>query len=654
MASHVTRHSSVDGRLAADDMSSSANRNVHVDEVCVVCQMYSTTSHATGRCNRLIELALHPETLAFFGIPGLAPLRRCSFVDDVSSIRSRSPSMITDRLASLKMFLILVEEVPETPPRGRHFRLPADISFTTQKDYSTQHPFEIEEEEPLFMSIKLADTKDPDLVYFHQACSILQYTIFNATIPQHMWDIEPTKESRHMAIYSTIAMILSTRSTGKDVCAVTCEINLDHDPPQFDLLVAKNKDISTTDEENARRLIDIVREYAAGDDSTGFFHAVFGLIKEIQLAKWEKLARTVLAKTQTLQSVVCDVVSTLIAKRTNHDESEDLNGDTFLRQQARERNVDPLISVLVNMQMTNELAERIQDPDEPDVAQKLIDFSAVCNVLATSRLFRNIGPHLQPRDLEDMRELFDNYSFIGSFWSGIDLLREHCVTEQYRESLQHLNYRGVNIPTGKDLRTIAQKYSLHLSQKVDGGNEDLDDFYELVRLRSKSQRRRLQRNDLSTGWRKDWIRKYPKLEGLCMDDPSEMMHAEVKLGLHLLAKGHTFPRAIGISKSPCYLCKSWFEAASSLCGEATFHIPTSHEKVYSGWQKSRIEELDRHVSAKVWETFDNVMWKVKRVQTKDATLPTYRMAVDGVEKICQFEKLDTFYAEWSRFPFFQY
>jgi hypothetical protein len=139
-----------------------------------------------------------------------------------------------------------------------------------------------------------------------------------------------------------------------------------------------------------------------------------------------------------------------------------------------------------------------------------------------------------------------------------------------------------------------------------------------------------------------------------MEDPSEMMHAEVKLGLHLLAKGLTFPRVIGISKSPCYLCKSWFEEASSLCGEATFRMPTSHGKVYSGWQKSRIEELDRHVSAKVWETFDNVMWKVKRVQTKDATLPTYRMAVEGVEKICQFEKLDTFYAEWSRFPFFQY
>jgi len=132
-----------------------------------------------------------------------------------------------------------------------------------------------------------------------------------------------------------------------------------------------------------------------------------------------------------------------------------------------------------------------------------------------------------------------------------------------------------------------------------------------------------------------------------MDDPSEMMHAGVKLGLHLLARGHTFPRAIGISKSPCYLCKSWFEAASSLCGEATFRIPMSHEQVYSGRQKPRIEELDRHVSAtgKVWATFDDVMWKVKRVETKGAALPTYRMAVEDVEKLCQFEKLDTFYAE---------
>src|SRR5277367_3637500 len=102
-----------------------------------------------------------------------------------------------------------------------------------------------------------------------------------------------------MAIYSTIAMILSTKSACSDVCAVTCEINLDHDPPQFDLLFAKNKDISATDEETARRLIDIVQEYAAGDDSTGFFHAVFGLIKEIQSETWEMLARTVLAKTQT-------------------------------------------------------------------------------------------------------------------------------------------------------------------------------------------------------------------------------------------------------------------------------------------------------------------------------------------------------------------
>ena len=124
-------------------------------------------------------------------------------------------------------------------------------------------------------------------------------------------------------------MILSTKSAASDICAVTCEINLDDDPPQFDLFFAKNKDISATDEENARRVIDIVREYAAGDDSTGVFHAVFGLIKELQLGKWEKLARTVMAKTQTLQSVVCDPVSTLIAKGTNFDESEDLNGDTF-------------------------------------------------------------------------------------------------------------------------------------------------------------------------------------------------------------------------------------------------------------------------------------------------------------------------------------
>ena len=96
----------------------------------------------------------------------------------------------------------------------------------------------------------------------------------------------------------------------------------------------------------------------------------------------------------------------------------------------------------------------------------MIDFSAVCNVLATSRLlFRNLGPHLQRRsDYEDMVELFDRYVTIGSFWSGIDLLREHCITEQYREGLQHLNYRGVNIPKGKDLRKIAEKYTTCLTK----------------------------------------------------------------------------------------------------------------------------------------------------------------------------------------------
>lgn len=451
-----------------------------------------------------------------------------------------------------------------------------------------------------------------------------------------------------MRIYSIIAKILST--TASDVCAVTCDIDLENDPPQFDLLFAKNEDISGKDEDNAKRLINILKKYASAEDSTGFFLSIFELIYHIQFAKWKKFANSLERIGKKIHPLLEKTVTTILAMgiKTNFDDTDDdLPGDTFLRHQARKRKVEPLTAVLVNVAMTLKLARRMIDTDEMAIPQLMIDLSAICNVLVTSKLFRNMATRsFMPRRAEDLGELFDEYATIGSFWSGIDILREHCVTDRYREGLQKLRFRGVNQPTGGELRKIKNRFGLDITEKrntPEGKNHALNDFYDLVTLRLKTDRPRLNGPHFTAVGREDWVRQYPELDNLPMDDPAEIMHAEVKMGLYLLARGHMFPRAIGISKSPCFLCRNWFVAVSTFCKGDLFRIPTSHEKVYAGWKRTGIEQLDSYVSAKMWEAFDRLMRSVRHVEITDATVPTYRMAMDVVEKVCQFQDLKDIY-----------
>ena len=460
-----------------------------------------------------------------------------------------------------------------------------------------------------------------------------------------------------MRIYSTLAMISSTKTSGTDVCAVTCEINLQHDPPRFELLVAKNKDISAKDADNAKRLIEIVKDHALSGDAdlgsrAGFFRSVFTLIHDIQFAKWKRYANSLINTERELFPCLCDAVTRILAMGITSDfdsTDDDLHGDKYLRHQAEKKNVAPLKTVLANIKLTFTLSRKIinsSDDTSSEASPLLRDLSALCNVLATSRLFRSLRHHItRPADKERLAELFDEYSTIGSFWSGVDVLRESCIANEYREGLQYLDFKGVNEPTDEIFKEIKERHSVDYTEKDNmpkGKSCGLEDFYDLVLWRCNSERRRLNNTDLSTGWRKDWIRQYPALD---MDDPSEIMHAEIKMGLHLLARGNTFPRAIGISKSPCFLCRTWFEAATRFCPYAPFSIPTSHEKVYTGWKRSRLEKLDSYVTDTMWEAFDRLMWGIEHIEIRDATVPTYRMPVEGVDEVCNFDDLDAVYSE---------
>jgi hypothetical protein len=154
-----------------------------------------------------------------------------------------------------------------------------EASFRTEKEYSSRHPFDydIEQDASHLPRINEYSFMDLDRNHFQYACSILQSTIFNVATPMHNFDLHPSKETNHMRVFQTLAMILHTKSSGADVTAVTCDIDFEASPPVFALYYSKNRNTTSEDEENASQLCELVRHYATSNDRSIFFEKLFFL-----------------------------------------------------------------------------------------------------------------------------------------------------------------------------------------------------------------------------------------------------------------------------------------------------------------------------------------------------------------------------------------
>ena len=129
-----------------------------------------------------------------------------------------------------------------------------------------------------------------------------------------------------------------------------------------------------------------------------------------------------------------------------------------------------------------------------------------------------------------------------------------------------------------------------------------------------------------------------------MENFHSSVHAEVKLALNMLLHQSSSSCHVGISKSPCYCCKIWYNAANRFTGKH-FIIPTSHEKVYPGWGMSGFTQLDNFVVDNVWDRMDELIGKVQHVDTKDIHIPTYRNPNVTVESVCKFGDLNEVFNE---------
>ena len=129
-----------------------------------------------------------------------------------------------------------------------------------------------------------------------------------------------------------------------------------------------------------------------------------------------------------------------------------------------------------------------------------------------------------------------------------------------------------------------------------------------------------------------------------MENFHSSVHAEVKLALNMLLHQSSSSCHVGISKSPCYCCKIWYNAANRFTGKH-FIIPTSHEKVYPGWGMSGFTQLDNFVVDNVWDRMDELIRKVQHVDMKDIHIPTYHNPNVTLESVCRFVGLNEIFDE---------
>jgi hypothetical protein len=433
-------------------------------------------------------------------------------------------------------------------------------------------------------------------------------------------------------------MILSTKTGGQDVCAVTCDISLDQPNPVFNLLFAKNKATPKDDMANATELCEIVRKYAVASDRKQFFEEMYSFIIRIQGSRWAKFSRqTATAVAQILPSLLSHVEENIVGPIDVQDENL-LTGDKYLVKQSQFYSISVADTILATLSAIGKIAKAY----ETTPTAKLVgEISALGSILSTSRAYRNIALTIQSRDVHNvMKEFFETLTTLGMYWNGIDILKQYCIESPYKESLAHLTPKFITPPTGGEIRKIATKYNLSVSQQFESEEaETPQNYFDVVALRQHRAR------IVSSGWQEDWEMTYRRITNMQWTPAKNHwheMHAEVQLGMYLLHSGNTDFSRIGISKSPCYCCRQWFTAVQHRCPDRKFLIPTSHQKVYGGWVLSRVKEVDDEVIKKVWEELpDRVMESVTHVDTKDARHPTFQSPAEGIEAVRTFQELES-------------
>ena len=461
--------------------------------------------------------------------------------------------------------------------------------------------------------------------YFQYACAIIQTSVMNAATPVHVFDLPYVKPLRHLRIYQALALMLSVKSSGEDVAAVTCDNNLFSDPPALTMFWSKNKVPTQIELERADQLCELVRTYTSYDGRRDFFAEAFEFILLNQKPKWLKYARTLLEETRRVCELLSSIEKARPAQRDEIDQEtdEELNGDAHFRRVAANETIKPHEAIILCVEAISLLSAKMtRDPPTNNDLKKL---SAMGYTLSVSKLYHNLRAFCSRnrREFDDFSSLFDTTTTVGAYFGGLDILAQYCEREPYKGQLHRIQSFPVAELNNHQIQTVANRYGLHVQDPVEPDLEEaLDDFYDVISLFQEKLRR--EGSDLKTGGPKDWLRRYPRLADLKFNSlPQPQLHAEVKVGLSALLHGTSKAVNIGTSKNPCFCCKSFFEAMNLFVKEKKFMVSTSHEKVYPGWKGSGLEELDGHVVVGVWDALQKVMKEVQYIDEKDIRLLTF-------------------------------
>ena len=482
-----------------------------------------------------------------------------------------------------------------------------------------------------------SETLDQNL--FQVAQLFIGATKIQPETPELQFASSESKEERTLRICQLLALLLAHSTDSADVTAVTVHLDTISKPPIFQFVFCKNKEpASPYDVERAVKLAQVIRDNAS-KSCQAFVTSLCNYMATYCSHNQVRLGKYILKLTSPLITHLDRMIQSPGPKDWQHDFIDTNAGDKIIANLATKKSVTPLQGLLAMLTCLINVAKCCQKPSvdgppaPPIKGKDLATLGKYAHILRESSLFLRFVDRIPAEESKALgMELWESFRTLEVFHTSSILLWEQVSDERYKNVVPHLTIIAANPIAEFDFGAIGKKYKLSLAKAVVGSPSGemgpslpIGDFWNFVQVRTKKTGRPLH------GLRHDFLKSYP---GLLIWDgnftSNQTLHCEVKLALDCLHRRRKGKIVIGVSKQKCLCCEAWFDAVNAKAKNIAFILSPGHKKVYPGWRPSGIEDGDRKVIDKVWETVDDIIAEVKRVEAKDlvAAVPLQSQEID--------------------------